>query len=424
MNCGLVSLSLLASLSVFSSPGMAATWYVDGSAGESDNGKSWEMAFAATQQRGDAAFPEGTIAVARAAEAAAIEFPGGNGSTFAIKSIVQGTTITWEAETGLEYSVWWSPTLDPPAWQEIGNVLARSYGPLPFFDIGTQRQTGFYRIEKTRPLVFVPGSDGGGVDYDFYIGRYETTNAEFAVFLGANPDYRYPYWKDLRGLVEIRRLDSKTQYVFVPLPGWEDHPLTHVSWEMAAAYCNWLSEREGLEKVHDESAGWIPDITKSGYRLPTAEEWYKAGAWDPTKDAVGGFWRYGCRSDAMRNTLANHKDGGDPFGREGWDPPWPFRDPGTTPVGYYNGASYLLYRDAEASYSFTTEDGRSYYGCYDMSGNVPEFVNLREGDAWESGRMGSDWSQQPWDWNLTDSPRIGSRTYIERLGFRIARTAP
>jgi sulfatase modifying factor 1 len=380
---------------------------------------------ASVAQSGAAALGEG-VATADAANAVGIEFPGGRGSTFAIESIVQRTTITWEAETGLEYTVWWSPILDPPAWQEIGNVLARTHGPLPFFDTGTQRQMGFYRIEKARPLVFVPGSDGGGVDNDFYIGRYETTNAELAVFLSANPDYRYTLWKEFKGHAKIRRLDSKARYVFVPLPSWENHPVTHVSCEMAAAYCNWLSEREGLEKVYDESSGWTPDITKSGYRLPTAEEWYKAAAWDPTKDGVGGFWRYGCRSDSIRNTLANHKDGGDPFGPEGWDPPSPFfRDPGTTPVGYYNGSSYLLYRDAEASYSFTTEDGRSYYGCYDMSGNAAELVTLHEGDAWESAGMGSSWSQWPSSgWNLGDPIWVGPWPGGSASGFRIARTAP
>lgn len=147
---------------------------------------------------------------------------------------------------------------------------------------------------------------------------------------------------------------------------------------------------------------------------------------------MGGFWKYGCRSDTIRNTLANHRTGGDPYGGGGWEtgpqrgfepPP---RDPETTPVGYYNGSSYLLYEDGERSYCFTTEDGRSYYGCYDMSGNVSELVNRRDGDAWTPARMGDNWwNPLPSDWNLADTsypaPVEGGWS---STGFRLARTAP
>ena len=43
---------------------------------------------------------------------------------------------------------------------------------------------------------------------------------------------------------------------------------------------------------------------------------------------------------------------------------WP--EPWTTPVGYYDGTPYGTY---------TTQNAQSYYGCYDMTGNVFEWCH-------------------------------------------------
>ena len=65
----------------------------------------------------------------------------------------------------------------------------------------------------------------------------------------------------------------------------DDCPVHEVSWYDAAAYCNWLSEQEGIPKgewcylPNEEgryAAGMklVPDIlSRAGYRLPTAGEW-------------------------------------------------------------------------------------------------------------------------------------------------------
>jgi formylglycine-generating enzyme required for sulfatase activity len=56
--------------------------------------------------------------------------------------------------------------------------------------------------------------------------------------------------------------------------GWGrgKNPVINVSWIDAVTYCNYLSEKEGLEKVYNEN-NWSFDITKKGYRLPTEAEW-------------------------------------------------------------------------------------------------------------------------------------------------------
>lgn len=64
----------------------------------------------------------------------------------------------------------------------------------------------------------------------------------------------------------------------------DDCPQTFVSWHAAAAYCNWLSSRNGIdpsewcyppEILNLDSGSQLPDgdVTKGGYRLPLEKEW-------------------------------------------------------------------------------------------------------------------------------------------------------
>jgi formylglycine-generating enzyme required for sulfatase activity len=65
----------------------------------------------------------------------------------------------------------------------------------------------------------------------------------------------------------------------------DDRPISGVSWYDAAAYCNWLSERDGIPKeqwcYHPNVIGQYADgmrmatnyLSKTGYRLPIMTEW-------------------------------------------------------------------------------------------------------------------------------------------------------
>jgi formylglycine-generating enzyme required for sulfatase activity len=140
----------------------------------------------------------------------------------------------------------------------------------------------------------------------FYIGRYPVTNAEYAAFVEASEGQVRPprHWEKGEVPAELA-----------------SHPVVHVTWQDAMAYCRWLSEQ--MEKT---------------YRLPTEAEWEKAASWD---------------AQAMKRRLY-------PWGDE-WDPARCNNkaSPGqrTTPVGQHRRAG-----------------GDSPYGLSDMAGNVWEWT--------------------------------------------------
>jgi formylglycine-generating enzyme len=121
---------------------------------------------------------------------------------------------------------------------------------------------------------------------------------------------------------------------FTSQPGYENHPMTMVSWFGALGYCQFY-----------------------GYRLPTEVEWEKAARGTDARPFPWG-------EDITREN-ANYYSSRDPFED--------MRAFGsrTSPVGFYNGKSYAGYQ---------TLDSASPYGVHDMAGNVWQWT----GDVYEN----------------------------------------
>jgi formylglycine-generating enzyme len=164
---------------------------------------------------------------------------------------------------------------------------------------------------------------------------------------------------------------------FSAVPGYENHPMTNVSWFGAWGYAEYYS-----------------------YRLPSELEWEKAAR--GSLDARPFPW-----GDEIVLNIANFYTSRDPF-----EDMSSFGSR-TSPVGFYNGKSYDGYQ---------TLDSASPYGLYDMVGNVWQWMgDVYEGMHYRFMRGGS---KDTYDMDLRIWVRNNATpTYFSPgVGFRCVRT--
>lgn len=166
--------------------------------------------------------------------------------------------------------------------------------PIGRFTMGSsRREPGRRANEAQREVQFKRG---------FYIGVTEVTNAQFRRF---KPEHR-------SGSVGQHTLDLDNQ------------PVVGVTWQEAAAYCNWLSEQEGLPAAYQKKGDrLVPvDPMTTGYRLPSDAEWEWAARYEnprglrryPWGDALPVAPRSGNYADAtarliVQDVIPGYDDG-------------------------------------------------------------------------------------------------------------------
>ncbi len=240
------------------------------------------------------------------------------------------------------------------------------------------------------------------VDYDYEIMVTHVTNAQFAAYLNQalqdgsikiEGDAVVGYYPgDEFHAYEHEEVIAAGDWLHMPLDepglrldyengqfsaqeGYENHPMVHVTWFGAKAYCEYYDGR-----------------------LPSEIEWEKA--------ARGADLRAYPWGDTIEPGNANYYASKDPsesiFGKLG----------DTTPVGFYNGKTYDGYE---------TIDSTSPYGLYDMAGNVWQWT----GDVYDyqhyrylrgGSKMNYEYFLRVWAKNS-----VGPDFHAPSAGFRCAR---
>ena len=167
------------------------------------------------------------------------------------------------------------------AWNSTGFRLARSSSQTTALALTTTTTTTL----APRPASLIDmqtvvdgGTYSGKPVKSFLIGTYEVTAKQFSVFVEAT-GYKTTaessgggFVFDLTNKKWDRKSDAtwKNPY-FTPSPLL---PVVHMSWYDAVEFCNWLSGREGLDRVYAKQGNtWTADAGKKGYRLPSEQEW-------------------------------------------------------------------------------------------------------------------------------------------------------
>lgn len=337
---------------------------------------------------------------------------------FSIESFSRNGEISWtDTNTNGHYRVEWCPSLMQTNWHGDWSGLAQIPATGGVITVSVPR---FYRVvhrpqsTQAGPIelrLVAGGGQFGGPTYDFYMSRYETTEAQFVAFLndaeansanarGSNMFFDQNgdvYMDATEGSQEWLFDISDSNLIYTPgadagsrygtFPDTENHPITGVSWFGAVKFCNWLTIDQGrgeTNRCYSEGTAkgdWHPvNITQSqwedgfdnsermqwitdyqGFRLPMTgyseyaghfNEFYKAAAWTGATDSQYAFGR-----DSITGADANYDSSGDPFST--------FAIP-TTPVGFYDGATH---------YGFPTTANANLHGIHDLSGNVSEWSN-------------------------------------------------
>jgi formylglycine-generating enzyme required for sulfatase activity len=170
----------------------------------------------------------------------------------------------------------------------------------------------------------------------FYLAEREVTNAQFRAFRASH----------VSGIAADRTLDL------------DDFAVSSVSWDDALAFCNWLSQREGLPLAYERRDGrWqLVEPFTHGYRLPTEAEWEYAARYVDGRALRRYSWGDALPPPAAAENLA----GGE-------------INAGVLPAR----AQPVLpdYRDEYVVVAPTGRHGRSALGFADMGGNVSEWMH-------------------------------------------------
>ena len=213
----------------------------------------------------------------------------------------------------------------------------------------------------------------GAVAETFNIMKYEVTNAQYGAFLNsvAKTDNYFFYnalMAEIRGGIE--RSGVSGAYAYTVKAIMSEKPVNHVSWFDAARYCNWLhngatnysSTEFGAYTLNGTTSGNAVALNAGAkYFIPSENQWYKA-AYYKGGSTNAGYWNFATQSDYEPNSVRGNPNGDGAAG------------------SLLNSANFTMFatwnHPAGNVTTVGTNGGPSYYGTFDMSGNIREWNDL------------------------------------------------
>lgn len=323
-------------------------------------------------------------------------------------------------------------------WDEIRALKAQNEAIMTQLNILLETQGAGSFMEMVP--VGNPGNAGdpstfdryGAVPYAYKIGKHEVTNAQYAQFLNAvaaeDPNNLYKTSMSSVAVGGITRSGASPNFTYAVKAFMGNKPVIYVSWFDAARFCNWLhngrptgaqgpATTEGGAYTLTSPTGFAPGTDpvhgangrNAGARfwLPGEDEWFKAAYHQPAGQGgdADDYWLYPTRSntapaiatadldgniDNDTANIANCERGAD----------WNGQDGNVTTVGSGGAGS------------------ASFYGAFDMGGNVSEWIELfLAGDA---EIRGGSWVNSLNDLKSSSNSVGGPALETSFIGFRVA----
>ena len=278
--------------------------------------------------------------------------------------------------------------LQPEVTTALGQTLRLfipgEQGPESFTMGASRREPGRRANEVLRPV---------NLRRMFYLQTTEVTNAQFRQFLASHNS----------GQLEGNSLNREHQ------------PVAQVSWQQAAQFCNWLSQREGLTPFYTQNQGIVTGFSPAatGYRLPSEAEW----AWVARVQGETRLTFPWGDTFPPTKVLENYAD---------------------SSSAYITGRTVSGYTDGQVVSATVGSFPANHHGLHDLGGNVAEWVHdvyaiAAANSAAETDPLGAQSGDNyvirgaSWALSRMSELRLTYRDYGQAgrddVGFRIARYA-
>jgi formylglycine-generating enzyme required for sulfatase activity len=198
----------------------------------------------------------------------------------------------------------------------------------------------------------------GAVNYEYKIGKYEVTNAQYGAFLNAAAKTdSYGLYNSNMSTYGVTRSGSSGSFSYSVTGALANRPVVYVSWFDAARFANWLANGQGggdtetgSYTLNGATTGILLANATAQIYIPTEDEWYKAAYYNTVSQT---YSLYPNGQNSITTADANYSSNG------------------ATDVGTYSGDT-------------------SSYGTFDQGGNAVEWNDAVISDS-QRGRRGSAW---------------------------------